>query len=444
MQDQLYQLQEQARNILSGNWTGKFTMPAANLYPHQWSWDSAFIAMGYAHYHQERAQQELRSLFAAQWRNGMVPHIVFNPESDRPYFPGPDIWQIHRSPGAPAGVVSSGIAQPPVHASAVLHIYRHARDREQAYAFLQEMFPRLLAWHTYLYNERDPFDEGLVYIRHPWESGQDNSPIWDAALANIHPDIRQLPPIRRVDLNAVSASERPADHDYQRYIYLVQLFATHRYQEEEIFQASPFLIQDVLFNTLLCQANFDLAEIAQILGHSPEPFRKWGVKTRDAINQKLWNEKDKFYYDYDLRAQSQIPAKVCAGFSPLLAKIPNRQQATQLYHHLANTCFCRLDESCYAVPSYDKCSPDYSPTRYWRGPVWINMNWLICQGLMNYGYQQYARRVFRTIVELPRLQGFYEYYDSDTGKGYGAKDFSWTAALLLDALNRKSLQKWIN
>ncbi|RME00598.1 MAG: hypothetical protein D6814_03220, partial [Calditrichaeota bacterium] len=64
MQDQLYQLQEQARNILSGNWTGKFTMPAANLYPHQWSWDSAFIAMGYAHYHQERAQQELRSLFA--------------------------------------------------------------------------------------------------------------------------------------------------------------------------------------------------------------------------------------------------------------------------------------------------------------------------------------------------------------------------------------------
>src|SRR6476660_9967068 len=69
----------QAKQVLEQNRVGRFTKPAPNLYPHQWSWDSAFIAMGYVHYDQARAEEELRALFAAQWINGLVPHIVFNP-----------------------------------------------------------------------------------------------------------------------------------------------------------------------------------------------------------------------------------------------------------------------------------------------------------------------------------------------------------------------------
>ncbi len=65
-------LLEEAKAVLEGNWTGTFTMPTPHLYPHQWSWDSAFIAIGYAHYNQEQAEQELRSLFEAQWNNGLI------------------------------------------------------------------------------------------------------------------------------------------------------------------------------------------------------------------------------------------------------------------------------------------------------------------------------------------------------------------------------------
>ena len=54
---------------------------APRLYPHQWSWDSAFIAIGLAHIDAERALRELETLFAAQWADGRVPHIVFNPAS---------------------------------------------------------------------------------------------------------------------------------------------------------------------------------------------------------------------------------------------------------------------------------------------------------------------------------------------------------------------------
>ncbi len=82
-------LTRRAKLVLDHNWTGRYTQPGPRLYPHQWSWDSAFIAIGYAHYDQDRAMQELHHLFENQWTNGLLPQIVFNPEFDK-YFPGPN------------------------------------------------------------------------------------------------------------------------------------------------------------------------------------------------------------------------------------------------------------------------------------------------------------------------------------------------------------------
>ncbi|MEE9583565.1 MAG: hypothetical protein V3W01_02760, partial [Dehalococcoidales bacterium] len=88
-----------ARQVLEKNWRGTYTSPSPQLYPHQWSWDSAFVAIGYSHYAQANAQRELASIFEGQWANGMLPHIVFR--SGSPYFPGPEHWQIALSHYAP-------------------------------------------------------------------------------------------------------------------------------------------------------------------------------------------------------------------------------------------------------------------------------------------------------------------------------------------------------
>jgi glycogen debranching enzyme len=427
------QLAEQAKAVLDDNWTGAFTKPAPRLYPHQWSWDSAFIAMAYAHYDQDRAQRELEHLFRGQWANGLLPHIVFNPAYTA-YAPGPEFWQTRRSPHAPRDPQTSGIVQPPVHATAVLYIYRYAQDRERARAFLTAMFPRLRAWHAYLYRERDPDGEGLVYIRHPWESGQDNSPIWDPILQRIQVRPEEVPAYRRVDTELVDAEERPGQAEYDRYAYLVGLAAARDYDEARIRHDCPFLVQDVLFNTLLCQANRDLAEIARVLGEDPAPFEAWAAQTAAAINARLWNEEHAIYFDFDLRAGAPIHAHVAAGFAPLYAGIPDRERAERMCGYLNTSCFCRLADECYAVPSYDKHEPGYSPSHYWRGPVWININWLLYHGLRRYGFDEYARWVRQAILDLPRHHGFYEYYDPDEGRGHGAGYFSWTAALCLDVL----------
>src|SRR4051794_25190867 len=255
----------QAKVVLDFNWTGEYTQPGPRLYPHQWSWDSVLIAMGYAHYDQERAIKELRHLLECQWKNGLLPQIVFNPHF-HDYFPGPGFWHANESPDAPSHRKTSGVVLPPVHATGALYVYRHAQDKAGAKKFLEYAFPRLKAWHEYLYRERDPEDEGLVYIRHPWESGMDNSPMWDAILQRLRLKTDEIPTYQRADTHAVSAADRPTSTAYDRFAWLVKFFADREYNEEPIRQDCPFLVQDVLFNSLLCKANRDLAEIARVLG----------------------------------------------------------------------------------------------------------------------------------------------------------------------------------
>ena len=172
-----------AAGVLRRNSIKSWTKPAPSLYPHQWSWDSAFIALGLAHVDNHRATSELETLFASQWSTGKVPHIVFNPEAPpKSYFPDAERWNSSAlSADAPEESRTSGLCQPPVHAIAVRRIWETAWGKEerrvaQARAFLQDNYPRLFAWHRYLLTARDPEGSGLVTIYHPWESGTDNSP----------------------------------------------------------------------------------------------------------------------------------------------------------------------------------------------------------------------------------------------------------------------------
>ncbi len=135
---------KKARGILDNNWTGSYTKPSPALYPHQWNWDTGFIAIGKAHYDQPGAMAELDSLFSAQWGSGMLPHIIFNPDSLGHYFPEPDFWQTERSPHAPTDRLTSGITQPPTHAIAVEEILNNARDLETVRPFLERIYSKII------------------------------------------------------------------------------------------------------------------------------------------------------------------------------------------------------------------------------------------------------------------------------------------------------------
>ena len=163
----LKHLREEAVHILRKNDTGRFTKPAPRLYPHQWNWDSVFNAIGWLHIDEDRAWLELDSLLTGQWKHGMVPHIVFDPEIDA-YHPGPDYWNTSVSPMAPDHVLTSGITQPPLLAYGTWYIFQRARYKDKALQWLKRLYPRIRAFHDFLHAKRDMEGKGVVAILHPW------------------------------------------------------------------------------------------------------------------------------------------------------------------------------------------------------------------------------------------------------------------------------------
>lgn len=420
----------QAQSILSGNDTGVFIKPGPGQYPHQWNWDVGFVAIGLAHYDMARARDEIRALLRGQWGNGMVPHVVYHGGASD-YFPTPEFWQTERSPQAPS-LPTSGLTQPPVLATAVRLLHEYASDADASLAFVREVYPALLAWHRWLYAARDPEETGLVAILHPWESGTDNATRWTEPLARIRP--RDLPAFSRGDTVHVNAAERPTASDYARYIHLIDLFRRRAYEPTALYADSPFLVQDTLFNAVLHRANEDLRELAQALGEPLDELEAWLARTRGAFAERAWHAGDGLYYDYDLRAGGPIRENSCATFIPLFAGLAEEGAA----HRLVNEHLLNQDEYApdghtrYFLPSTAKSSHLWEPRRYWRGPVWIIINWMVLHGLRRYGYDELAEQVRQHTLALVEEGGYYEYYDPRDGTGCGSGDFSWTAALAID------------
>lgn len=423
---------EGAKNVLEGNWTGHSTVPAWGLYPHQWAWDSGLTAIGYAHYDQGKAESELLSLFRGQWKNGMLPHMLFSKECPD-YFPGASYWEVRRSPNAPRDIDTTGCVQPPVHAIASYEIFKDSKDTDRARRFLRKIYPSLCAWHDYLYRERDPDRDGMIYIRHPWESGRDNSPVWDEVLARPQFDRDEIPIYTRTDSDDWKRDGRPNDRHYDTYIYLCELFKKADYDEEEIRENCPFLVQDLLFNSILVRSGRCLAEIARAIGADPRQHDERADLTVFSMRDRLWSDSKGIFLPYDRVDGKMLDHHEVGGFSPLYGDVPTPEQAKRMCDLLHSKYFCPVDcDDCFAITSYSRSDVDYDPLNYWRGPVWININWIIARGLRGYGYHDHERWIVKSIRDLPMKNGFRERYHAETGEPQGGVNFSWSAALFLD------------
>jgi glycogen debranching enzyme len=435
-------LAARAQEVLRQNDMGGWTRAASDLYPHQWSWDTGFIAMGLAHLDTRRAARELLTLFDHQWKTGKVPHIVFNPKAPaHSYFPGPDHWACAAvSPDAPpAPPYTSCLCQPPVHAIAAWRIWEATRDgraREEATAFLRDIYPRLLAWHRYLLTYRDPEGSGLVTIYHPWESGTDNSPRWDAALEAVK--VGEVPPHPRYDLEHVhDPSQRPTDADYDRYLWLVKLIKRAACAEATIYRSHPFLVKDVLFSAILVAANEALLEISQLVGASQddaELISGWISRGRRGL-ENCWDPGLQLCLDYDLRAAKPLRSRTVAGFAPLVAGGLSPRRLAALLKTLRSPSFLGYPGLRQALPP--STSPEdagFNPRSYWRGPVWPVIDWLLWWAFVRAGEDQLAERVRRSSLEQIAEGGFAEYFEPFTGEPLGSREQSWTAAVVLDWL----------
>ena len=412
-------LRERAVAVLRRNDRGGYSVPTDGLYPFQWNWDSGFAAMGYACFDEARAWRELGRLLEGQWPDGMVPHIVFHREDPR-YFPGPDVWGIDNEPR------TSGITQPPILAVCARRLFERAEDRDGARAALHRLLPKLLAYHSWYHSARDPERGGLVSLYHPWETGMDNSPAWDGPLGRVPVD--RLPPYERRDTGHVDASQRPHRAEYDRYLTLVHRFRARGYDPQALYAESPFRIADVGVNSILLRADRDLLALAHELGlgEGRDELEGWVARGHAAL-QDLWSEATGGYRSRDQLTGEVLAVGTSASFLPLFAGAVAPERAAGLFATIERW----AEQVRFLLPSTDPASPLFEPRRYWRGPVWLIVNWMIADGLAAYGRADLARRLRKDALELVRQNGFFEYFDPITGEGLGGANFTWTAAATL-------------
>jgi len=431
-------LEKNAIEVLKSNWRESFSIPCANLYPFQWFWDSGLIAIGFAHFDMPKAEKEIETLLDAQWANGFIPHIIFHTETDT-YFPGADFHRSDLHPDSSKKYRSTGMTQPPVTGFVLQEIYRISQDKKATLNFIKKVIDKVYDNHDYFYKNRDPHNEGLVYIYHNWESGTDNSPIWDDIWDTMNsPEYT----FERRDTTHVDASQRPSKREYDHYLYIIDIAKDHNYDDQKIAELSPFLVQDPLFNAMLIKSNQSLIELYKLIGGNIDKvnqLKSWQDKSIPKFNEKLFDEELGAYVHYDLRNERPLRFVSSSSFSPLFANIPSKERAKTLVETMMSKFG---NENQYLCASFDPTNERFNPKKYWRGPVWVNLNWMLYNGLKQNGFNDIAERVKKDTIELIEKNGFYEYFDSrkemhENGKGgYGGNNFSWSAALLIDLLNQ--------
>ncbi|HJQ08588.1 MAG TPA: trehalase family glycosidase [Candidatus Saccharimonadales bacterium] len=428
---------EQAKEILKMNDRGLYTVPA-EPYPHQWLWDSCFIAIGQRHYDVERAKMEILSLLRGQWSNGMVPNMIFS--RGRQYRHDQNIWRSWVSPYAPDKAKTSGITQPPMLAEAIVRVGEKLPLTERR-SWYRQVWPNLLAYHEWLYRERDPHGEGLVLLIHPWETGLDNTPPWMSELQN-HLLPGWVRVVQKTKLDTIIGwfrrDTRVAPQGQRlTTIEALALFDAQRrlrrkaYDINDILDHSLFAIEDLAFNCIFIRANAHLLQIAKsIRADVPSELVK-RMELSAKVFDDLWDPYTEMYYPRDFVTHRLLKEPSVASLLPLYAGCISEERAALVVKMLENE---HLFGPPYPVPSAPPNSPWFDPNRYWQGPTWFNINWLIIDGLERYGYKHHAAALAESTLELAERHGFYEYFNPLTGEPLGAPTFSWTAALTIDLI----------
>lgn len=371
----------------------QYTVPSPSTYPYQWLWDSCFHAIILAKLEPDAAKAELRSLLARQLPDGMLPHMIFwKPKFTRPYLM---LWDESGT---------SSITQPPMLAYAAWEIYEQTNDAE----YLREIFPKMFAFYKYLIDSRDPHDHHLISIINPDESGEDNSPRFDIAM--------------RVKSNISFFG-----HMWRRH----QLVAANRTCSFDplVCMQERFWVKDVPFNSILIKNLDRLAQIADVLGETEA--KKFAEQHSGLIKftmREYLMAEGVFWSAIGLE-HGHLKVSTWAHFAPLFAGLYTPEEAKELIRtHFNDTETFRSE---FGIRTVSKKEQSYRSKGFWRGPIWFAPHWFIYKGLVDYGFKEEAEWLRDVTYKLVEKNGFREYFDPETGKAYGAKNFTW-GALVLD------------
>ena len=404
-----------AENTRSGALNGRryrFSIPSQERYRFQWFWDSCFHAIVWARLDVDRACDELRGLLALQASDGRIPHVVFwdgtlVSRTGWHFLESPGFASWFRSRGGPR---ATAMIQPPVIAQAVEAIVEAGGE-----AFLDEALPALERYYRYLGRERDPDGDGLISIVAQFESGLDFSPAYDPKHGSGSPLILGLG-ARLPEVVDKLAGWNP----------------------RLVFRVNPRHVEDVLVNSLYCDALQALARLASRRGAAE--LERWANATAGRVLEGLldrcYDQRRGLFFNLNGSDERRADGvKTIHSLLPLLLADLPREVATRLVEHLADP---KEFWAPFPVPSVALDEPVFrrdsrvnGSRRIWRGPSSLNTNWLLALGLRRHGEETLAGELATRSRKLIELGGFNEFFDPLDGTPVGAHRFGWATLAAL-------------
>lgn len=409
-----------------------YIAPHSKLFPDPFLWDTAIEAIGLRHTDPQLAASIVETQTIGQWSNGMIPNQVFfrDPLMER--------WSLasRRSMYAPDRLPTSGITQPPLLAEATWQVGAKLSEKDRA-SFFAKMLPRLSAAHEYLFDNQ-MINSGLITLKHPYESGMDNTPPWLAtvrehwnAYTQTKVGSREAALARRAlflrrDVKGAPADERMEDEDVVAYGILMTRLRKHRYDMGSIVgdPALP-LLEDVGFNAIFARANTRLGNIAEVIG------QKLGSQLIDQIDEhhegieQLWSEKAQAYLSRDARTGELIPLETIGSLMMLYSGVIQQDRAERLLKVIGDTAKFNAP---HGLPSTPLDSPYFNQKCYWQGPDWAFSTFVVADGAEQQGEIDLASEIRRTSLG----QTHHEHTDTLTGQGVGTPDFRPAAARFIE------------
>ncbi len=249
--------------------------------------------------------------------------------------------------------------------------------------FLDEIYEPIVRWNSWWFEHNDVDGNGLCEYHHPYSSGLDNSPLWDEGMPVESPDL----------------------------------------------------------NTYLCLEQEALSNIARVLG-LPQDMELWASradKQAERMVRLRWDEDTGLFWA--TRNESRVGVRTPFSLFPLITGRMPPEIAARLVAHLTDK---HQFWTQYPVPTVAHDDPKFEPLVMWRGPTWVNINYLLIEGLQRSGYPELARELRdRTLEMIMGQDDIYEYYNPDTGKvpPKAASTFGWSAAIFIDLAIQASKDK---
>ncbi len=240
--------------------------------------------------------------------------------------------------------------------------------------FLNEVYEPLKRCINWWLDKNDLDGNGLCEYQHPYSSGLDDSPLWDGGMPVESPDL----------------------------------------------------------NTYLCLEHEALAKIAGAIDEPGEAI-KWSDGA-NALAQRIidrsWDAQSGYFWAK--KDGNRVKVRTPFNLFPLITGRLPTDISDRLVAHLTNP---HEFWPRYPVPSVALDDPTYNPSQMWRGPTWVNVNYLLIEGLQRSGYPDVARNLRRSTLQMIcRQDDIYEYYHPETGErpAEAASAFGWSSAILID------------